>query len=296
MLSGKTSSLACCALLLVAFACVSWAGDSPYEHEETKKLAALVEDAARLVESKGEAAFAEFRVKGSRWYHGSTYVFVEDDKGGEIVNPPSPNLEGTSLIGLRDAKGRPFVRSIIEALYGPNGKKSAWVHYLWPEPGAIDPSWKSSYIIRVTAPSGKRYVVGSGLYNMKMERAFLVDKVNKACALIEKSGPKAFAAIRNPISEFVFNETYVFVNDRKGVELVNPAFPGLEGRNLMRFLNEEGLPIVRMYIDLVKKKGQGWIAYYFPKPGKKKPSLKHVYVKGAKYGGDLYIVGCGYYF
>lgn len=37
-----------------------------YIYEDTRRLVALVEDAARLVEQKGEAAYAEFKIKGSR--------------------------------------------------------------------------------------------------------------------------------------------------------------------------------------------------------------------------------------
>lgn len=36
------------------------------QHEETRKLMALVNDAAELVRTKGDAAFSDFRVSGSR--------------------------------------------------------------------------------------------------------------------------------------------------------------------------------------------------------------------------------------
>jgi hypothetical protein len=55
--------------------------DQPYQHEETRALVALVNDAAELVRTKGEAAFSDFRVSGSRWRQGETYVFVLDPKG-----------------------------------------------------------------------------------------------------------------------------------------------------------------------------------------------------------------------
>jgi hypothetical protein len=38
-----------------------------YEHKETCDLVALVNDATALVRTKGEAAFADFRISGSRW-------------------------------------------------------------------------------------------------------------------------------------------------------------------------------------------------------------------------------------
>ena len=44
--------------------------DQPYEHEETRELVALVNDAEELVRTRGEAAFMELRTEGSRWREG----------------------------------------------------------------------------------------------------------------------------------------------------------------------------------------------------------------------------------
>ena len=49
-----------------------------YQYEETRNLVALVDDATELVRTKGEAAFNDFRVSGSRWRQGETYIFVLD--------------------------------------------------------------------------------------------------------------------------------------------------------------------------------------------------------------------------
>ena len=45
---------------------------SQYQYPETRALVALVDDAANLVRSNGEAAFADFRVDGSRWRRGES--------------------------------------------------------------------------------------------------------------------------------------------------------------------------------------------------------------------------------
>ncbi len=64
--------------------------------------------------------------------------------------------------------------------------------YEWPVPGGILPRWKSTiYKSYVTAPSGKSYIVGSGIYNDRMERAFVVDMVRDAAAQVEKNGEAA---------------------------------------------------------------------------------------------------------
>jgi cytochrome c len=42
---------------------------------KAKKIQALVEKAAQLVDSQGKAAFPEFHKKSSEWLTGDTYIF-----------------------------------------------------------------------------------------------------------------------------------------------------------------------------------------------------------------------------
>ena len=93
----------------------------------------------------------------------------------------------------------------------------------------------------------------------------------------------------------MFKDTYVFVDSAQGVEVVNPAFKNLEGKNLIRLTDATGLPVVKQYLDAVKKKKHAWVSYYWPKPGAKKASIKHTFVKSVKLKTQLYIVGSGIY-
>lgn len=267
-----------------------------YEHKETRELTAFVKDAARLVANEGEAAFPQLRRPGSQWFYDDWYVFVTTPEGVEMVNPAFPQLEGKNLVDLRDANGKAMVKSYLRALFDGTGADFTWIHYLWPKPGAVDPSWKSSYVVRVKSPDGKWYAVGTGRYGMRTERYFIMERVTAACRLIEEKGEATFPELRRRDGEFLFRDTYVFVDAEDGTELVNPAFPGLEGRNILREQNAEGRRIVMEYITLAKQKGAGWIGYYWPRPGESEPSLKHTYVKSAKSGGKLFVVGCGAYF
>jgi hypothetical protein len=61
--------------------------DQLYEYEETRELVALVTDAAERLRSKGEAAFDDFRVAGSRWRKEETYIFVLDPDGNMLLHP-----------------------------------------------------------------------------------------------------------------------------------------------------------------------------------------------------------------
>jgi signal transduction histidine kinase len=146
-----------------------------------------------------------------------------------------------------------------------------------------------------TSPSGQEYIVGSGIYNMEMERKFAVDLVNEAADLIEKKGEEAFPTLRDITSNFIFSNTYIFVDSEDGVELVNPAFPKNEGQNIMDIKDIRGKFPVREYISIAMTRGSGWSGYMWPKPKTTEPAKKLTYVKKVVKDKKVYIVGCGIY-
>jgi signal transduction histidine kinase len=268
-------------------------GLAAYRYPETRELIRFVEAAAEAIRRQGEAVFPAFRRAGGKWFKGDRYVFVWDLQGNRYVYPPDLAHESGNMADLKDIDGKPIGRMIIDAASGPSGE--GWVHYQWYQPGAPEPTWKSTYIMRVDSPSGKRYLVGSGAYNMRVERAFVTDAVNQAAALVQHQGRKAFDTLRDKRSPFFFHDTYVFVTSDKGVELVNPAFPALEGRSLLDTRDAKGKLLVRDYIAAAEKNGQAWVSYYWPRPGSRKPVRKLTYVKQVRLGDETLIVGAGIY-
>ena len=269
------------------------ANDTPfYQYKETRDLVSLVKNAASLVKKEGEAAFLEFKKFGSKWQYGNAYIFILDTEGNMVLHPDSA-LEGKNQIDLKDVNNKFIIRGLIKEAMTKNGE--GWFHYQWPEPGNISPLWKSTFVKLVTAPSGKKYIVCSGLYNMSMEREFIVEVVDSAAELINKEGKAAFPKIRDKAGPFVFLDTYVFVDSPDGIELVNAAFPSMEGRNLMDYKDSQGKYLVRDYIKLALTNGAGWIDYLWPKPGQTVPSKKRTYVREAKYDNEIFIVGSGSY-
>ena len=75
-------------------------------------------------------------------------------------------------------------------------------------------------------PSGEQLIVGFGVYNMQMDKAFVEDVVVAAGALVAERGKDAFGQFRDKTGPFVFMDTYVFVDPVDGTELVNPVQPG----------------------------------------------------------------------
>ncbi len=130
------------------------------QSKEAKQIVALVEKAAALTESKGKAAFPEFKKKGSEWLRGETYVFIADMNGTILMHPANPELETKSILDMKDANGKLFMREFIEAAK----KGSGWVDYMWPKPGEKKPSKKLSYIKQAKMPNGETILVGAGIY------------------------------------------------------------------------------------------------------------------------------------
>ena len=255
-----------------------------YEHKETRELVALVDDAADLVRRNGEAAFAEFRVTGSRWRQAETYVYVVDPEGNMLVHP-DPAMEGKNVLDLKDIDGRPVIRGLIAVVTTMPSKPDGWYHYQWPIPGWLFLRWKSTYAQLVTAPSGKRYVVASGIYDDRMEKPFVVDLVNDAVGQIEKNGAAAFPLLRDPTARFIVKDSYIFVVDPGGVVLVDPGFPKLVGQNLLDVKDVQGNQPIREMLQIAQTRGSGWVDYM----------QKSSYVSKAKMGNRWVLVGCGAY-
>ncbi|HEX6124798.1 MAG TPA: cache domain-containing protein [Pyrinomonadaceae bacterium] len=268
--------------------------EGEYEFKETRELVRLVNDAAALLREKGEAAFDEFRRPGSRWRQEENYIFVLDGEGDVLVHP-DPQLRDTNQINLKDVNGKPIIHGLINAATRDPAKPEAWYHYQWPVPGGLLPRWKSTFVKQVLTPGGESYTVCSGIYNDRMEKVFVVDLVMNAVSEIEKNGESAFKLFHDPTGPFLAKDTYIFVLDTDGVELVNPALPNFEGRNVLDLVDAHGKYLNREMIELVRKEGSGWLNYVWPKPGENIPTQKDAYVHQAKLGNKTLVVGCGVY-
>ncbi len=68
--------------------------DQPPSSAEAKRIEALVNKAAAIVDAKGKAALSEFRQKASEWFSGELYVFAYSPDGTVLLNPAFPAREG----------------------------------------------------------------------------------------------------------------------------------------------------------------------------------------------------------
>lgn len=257
------------------------------------ELMSLVREGAALLENQGEKAYPEFRKKESKFFHDDTYFFVFTEDCIRAFHAADPASEGQNDTDLKDIIGRPIGQMILDVVKSPSGE--GWVHYLYPEPESLFPVWKSTFVKKVIYPSGRSHIVGSGIYNMQMDKTFIEEIVNRAAALISEQGPKAFSQLRDKKGPFVFMDTYVFVNSPDGTELVNSDFPMLEGRNLIDLKDLKGQLVIKDEINEAMNNGSAWMDFYWFKPGQNTPARKQTYVKKVQFNSNTYIVGSGLY-
>jgi len=255
----------------------------------------LVRDDSELLEKQGESSLDEFKKKGSKWFYDDAYVFVIDLNGHVYVNPSRPELVGKKQIDLRDLVGKQFIKSFIKETTGYTSKQEGWSHYVWYRPGEENPMWKTSFVKLVKVPSGKQYIVGSGLYNMKMEKLFVVDVVDEAADLIMKHGKEAFVQLKDPLGDFNYLTTYVFVLDAHGKDLINPAFPGFEGQSVINLKDSTGKYFIRDMMKALETSDSVWVDYMWPKPRQAAASKKSTYVRKVSFNKDIFYVGSGVY-
>ncbi len=262
------------------------------EHQATRDLVDYVTRAAGKVAEQGAAACDALKEEGGEWRDGERYIFVLDMSGQAICHPNS-SLEGRDLSDLRDPDGRPIMQMILHQL--ESGESDGWVHYLWPRPGQTLLTWKTTYVHEATAPDGTAMVVGGGAYGLKLEKAFIVDRVVAAAALIETDGEKAYDVLRDKAGGFQFYDAYVFVMSSDGRMLVNPASPELEGTSVLDVEDEDGVRPGEEMLRVLAEQDEGWVSYRWPRPGDKRASRKETFVTKVTVGGEKLVVGAGIY-
>lgn len=267
-----------------------------YAYMDTRKLISLVEDAAALIESQGTEAFKQFNVPGSRWLTGDTYVFVYSDDGVAVFHPISPEMTGVNVIGLKDIDGKPIIQEIVDIAKSPAPDASDWVFYHWQDKAELSPLWKGSYVRKAVTPDGKVYLVGSGLYNIKIERSFVQERVDAACDMLLRAGKDAaFQQFKDPASPFVFLGNYITVLNSKGETLVDPAFPNRAGRNLADLKDAVDFQPIKELMKRLETADSAWVQFLWPKPGAVMPSRKLIYARKIQVGGETLIVGSDFF-
>lgn len=86
---------------------------------------------------------------------------------------------------------------------------------------------------------------------------------------------------------------YFWLNDMQARVVMHPIKPELDGKDGSGIRDPNGLAVFNAFVDEVKRNGQGFVAYQWPKPGHDKPVDKISFVKGFEPWG--WVVGTGLY-
>jgi len=264
-----------------------------YLYEDTKQLVLLVEDAASLIEKKGEEAFKEFDMPNSKWFNEKYYLFVYDITGNCVFHPIEPSLMGQNLSQFKDLDKKPVISLITDIGKKNQPNASGWVFYLWETPWKSPlPRWKSSYIRKVIAPDGKIYLVGSGLYNIKIEKTFIQERVDTAAELILAKGKDVmFNELNNRSCPLHVLDTYITVADSNFNLLVDPSFPSLaKKRSLANFHDKTGRNITEELLKALKNKDRLWILYIWPRNETSRLARHTMYIRKIQINNETFYV------
>ncbi len=122
-------------------------------------------------------------------------------------------------------------------------------------------------------------------------------KAKAAAALLKAEGDAALAKIKDPNGEFRFADGsgYIWVHNLDGIMVMHPIKPSLDGKGLLDMRDVNGVYLFAAMNELVEEKGEGWVPYSWPKPGKAESSPKISYVVLVKHGDKEYVAGAGMY-
>jgi cytochrome c len=132
----------------------------PVAADREKQVKELVSSAVKLINSKGEAAFAELNVKNGPWHKGETAIFVNSETGVEMVNAAQPELVGKNIWNLKGPNGKMTVQEQWKLV---KSKGKGWVDGLWVKPGTNKTVPNRAFVQGVKI-KGKQFMVGAAYY------------------------------------------------------------------------------------------------------------------------------------
>jgi len=145
-----------CAMILALG--LFWAGAAAASPED--EAMALVKKGVAMVKEKGvDATIKTVGDPKGPLVNGEFYLWAGPlDKVTMVAHPFTPHLVGKDLGLFKDINGKLIFVEFAEVA---KTKGSGWVDYMWPKPGAKEPSPKSSYVERVP---GENLYFGCGIY------------------------------------------------------------------------------------------------------------------------------------
>ncbi|HUU41692.1 MAG TPA: cache domain-containing protein, partial [Desulfatiglandales bacterium] len=119
---------------------------------------------------------------------------------------------------------------------------------------------------------------------------YYAKQANAGSISLDQAKQNAREAIGN--TRYRQNE-YFWINDMTPRMIMHPIKPELDGSDISNNKDPKGKRLFAEMVKVCKIKGEGYVDYYWPKPGESKPSPKISYVK--LHPGWGWIIGSGIY-
>lgn len=86
---------------------------------------------------------------------------------------------------------------------------------------------------------------------------------------------------------------YLWINDERPYMVMHPIRPDMNGTDLSDYADPTGFLLFSEMVSVVREKGQGFVPYQWPKPGKDEPQPKESFVMG--FPQWQWVIGTGVY-
>ena len=279
-------------------------------------LQAFLRCAAQVVESEGYDA-KQVLETDPRWSSGSSYAFVLDMQGNQVISGRSARLNGQALHewGGRGGPDDQFGGRDMIDVGSTFGESFVYYQSFNPLAGTSQP--KVGLLKRVVS-QGVPLLVGAGYFVPEGEpgtgscsehhvtagairtREQMQAFVQCAAEYAEKHGEAEARRAFNEDERWKQGQIYVFVDSVKpsgedSLTHVFPPDPSREGSVWGKSIDSFGTDYFFELHRLLELVDEGWIYYAFGNPATGLRQPKSSYVKTIDWNGDRAAIGAGYY-
>ena len=205
-----------------------------------------------------------------RFNHDRGYYFATGLNGMEVLFADRPELEGKSLLDMRDTRGAYVIRDMIELV---RREGEGYYQYTWTKPNAQGRDFPKIAFLKYFAPFDG--FIGTGEYLDDVE-----EDIQKE--VLERIGKIRFG-----------KEGYIFVVSYDGVTLMNGMQPELIGKNIWDMTDPNGVKVIQEERKAAEKAEGDFIEYHWEKPSTKEIRPKISFVEG--FPQWRWMVGAGVY-
>jgi cytochrome c len=127
------------------------------------------------------------------------------------------------------------------------------------------------------------------------QRADVKALVESAVAMAKEKGIDAtLAAVKDKNGPFVKGKLYIYAGStEKNILIAHPMAPQIVGKNQAKMRDVKGKYFNVEMMNVARGPGQGWVSYWWPRPGEKKASEKEAFIM--RVPNEKVWFGCGYY-